>query len=251
MVIRLFNKQIDIGWTCYSQSASEGRWREAIQDRPKKISAPKEVQGDIRYCPAFNNFYKNVYVIRCPFDIHLAAVDGKIVYVPTTNLTAPEHSIISIVDEDAEDAVSVQIFANNTFVSDTPYTVVETLPPLLHGAREEIRYLNGRFDCHAWQRPVQFGFQIPRKTIDQMTLDDGLVFAKDEVIMYVRINTPNDETTKLHTMSFEDVQVMSDYTYRNISVPVNIRKLNFKNIIDRVRYRRPKKFLRNKNYDTE
>lgn len=252
MVIRLFKpKHIDVGWTCWTSSLKDSNWRETVTDRPKKVSGPKLAQGDVRYCPAFNNFYKNVFAITMPFDICLNVIDGKVIYSPMPSLTADVSSLMSIVYEDAVDSTAVQLFLNNMFVSDTPNTIIETLPPILHGTREEIRYMNGRFDIHAWQRPLHFGFHVPKETKDKMNLDDGLIFEKGETVMYVRINTPNGESVRLHTMSHDDVKRVSDYTHRNVHTPLNIRKFNFDEIINRVRYRRPKQFLRDKTYDTE
>jgi len=66
MVIRLFKpKHIDVGWTCWTSSLRDSNWRETVTDRPKKVSGPKLAQGDVRYCPAFNNFYKRrIFMMR-------------------------------------------------------------------------------------------------------------------------------------------------------------------------------------------
>ena len=192
----MINKYVDIGWACWTSTIKDSQWRELIADKPVKVSPAKFIQGDVRYCPAFNNYYKNTYAVKMPFTISLMKLGGKIRLSPHTNLHMSEaqlDGIITIVDSDSEDRVTIQIQLNNTFVSDTPHTILETLPPILHGCREEIIYTNGRFDCHAWQRPVQFGFQIPKETLDAMNEEDVLEFAKDEVVMYVRLNTPNDK----------------------------------------------------------
>ena len=252
-MIRLFdNKYVDVGWACWTTTIADSMWREVIADKPVKISPAKFVQGDVRYCPAFNNYYKNTYAITMPFDISLVKFENKIRLNPKTTIhchPSKLDSIITIVDNDAEDRVTVQIQLNNVFISDTPHTIIETMPPVLHGCKEEIIYTNGRFDCHAWQRPLQFGFQIPKETLDQMDDETSIDFKKDEVVMYVRINTPNDKAVKLYAMDHEDIEHMSKYALRNVTLPTMIRRFNFAQVIERVRNRRPKKFLRNKQYD--
>jgi hypothetical protein len=258
-VIRLFNRTVDIGWASWSRSIHDSRWREVVQQTPTKLIAPKYAEGDVRFCPAFNAYWKNTYEIRMPFDISIAKIDGKIRLGPTPNLQTNKHggldmaSLVTIQDskEGMVDRVTIQVMLNNTFVSDTPYVMIETMPPILHGCREEIRYMNGRFDCHAWQRPVQLGFQIPKETIDVMNEDDSIIFSKDEVVMYVRFITPNDAPVKMHIMSPDDVEVLSTYADRNITTPFKIKNFNLKEIVDRVRYRRPKQFIRDKTYGKE
>ena len=249
---------VDIGWASWSKSIHDSRWREVVNDTPKKLIAPKHVEGDVRFCPAFNAYWKNTYEIRMPFDISISKIDGKIRLGPTPNVQINNGSVdmtsiltIQERDEGMVDRVTVQVMLNNTFVSDTPYVMIETMPPILHGCREEIRYMNGRFDCHAWQRPVQLGFQIPKETMDAMNDDDSIVFSKDEVVMYVRFITPNDAPVKMHTMSPEDIEVLSKYADRNVTTPLKIKNFNLREIINRVRYRRPKNFIKDKTYGKE
>ena len=249
---------LDIGWASWSRSIHDSRWREVVVDTPKKLIAPKLVEGDVRHCPAFNAYWKNTYEIRMPYDVTISKMGGKIRLGATPNLQfgpgGLDPSSIAIIQDKNEgmiDRVTIQVMLNNTFVSDTPHVMVETMPPILHGCREEIRYMNGRFDCHAWQRPVQLGFQIPKETINAMNDDDSIVFSKDEVVMYVRFITPNDEPVKMHTMSPDDIEVLSQYADRNVSTPFKMKNFNLKEIVNRVRYRRPKKFIMDKSYGKE
>jgi hypothetical protein len=256
MVIRLFNlfadkKTIDVGWTAWSAYLTDNRWREVLVDMPKKLLAPKEVQGDVRYCPAFGDFYKNTYVLRMPWDISFFKVAGRIEMFMDKSFTGAikePTNIASIVTADSDDRVTIQIMLDNLFVSDTPNTIIETLPPILHGLREEIIYTNGRYDCHAWQRPLQLGFQISKEVFDAMNEDTVIEFKKGEVVQYVRINTPNGEKVNLQTLSADDVKHLGEYVQRNLSIPEMLRRFNFAEIITRVRHRRPAKFVRNKDY---
>lgn len=222
---------------------------------PERVIPKKEVEGTTNYCPAFNDFYKNTFAVKMPFDVNIAKINEKVRLGVNPKLQIQPGAMEALlVVEDAEhegmkDQVMVQIMLNNTFVSDTPHTTIETLPPILHGVREEIKYINGRFDCHAWQRPLQLGFHIPKETLDAMNHDDSILFKKGEVVQYVRFNTPNGEPVKMYNLDKDDVALVSEYVARNTSIAQHLKNFNFKEVIDRVRQRRPKKFVRNKNYD--
>ena len=66
---------VDIGWASWSRSIHDSRWREVVNDTPKKLIAPKHVEGDVRFCPAFNAYWKNTYEIRMPFDICISKIE--------------------------------------------------------------------------------------------------------------------------------------------------------------------------------
>jgi hypothetical protein len=83
------------------------------------------------------------------------------------------------------------------------------------------------------------------------TSENIISFKKDDVVMYVRFNTPKKQSVKLYTMDADDVENLTKHVNRNMSLPNMIRNFNFAEVIDRVRYRRPKKFLRNKKYDND
>lgn len=218
-----------------------------VTDKPQKVVAQKITHGTINYCPGYGNFYKNVYAIKMPFEVILTRNGTDLVVDMTTQLVLEKFKQQVKFERD-EHGWNCQICLNNLFVSDTPNTIMETLPPILHGLREELIYLNGRFDCHAWQRPVHFGFRITNEVFNQMDHDSSIIFKKDEVVMYVRFNTPDGSGTEVHQFSEEDLKVVSDYVNRNTRITQHIRFAKFAEIIKRVRNRRPKKFLRDLTY---
>ena len=137
------------------------------------------------------------------------------------------------------------------FVSDKPYTTIETFPPILHRVRNDIIYLNGRFDCHAWQRPVHFGFRITKEVFDEMKPTDKIIFNQDEVVMYVRLNTPDNSEVKLYQLSPDDEKDLMKYVNRNVNLISYVSLMDFRTIWNRVRNRRPNKFLRDLNYGSK
>tara|TARA_Y100000004_G_scaffold29662_1_gene30713 strand:- start:966 stop:1727 length:762 start_codon:yes stop_codon:yes gene_type:complete len=241
----LAGNKVPIGW---SPSLIEHSFLDALSDRPEKVVAQKLVAGGITYCPAFASYYKNVFAIKMPFKVIFNKLGGRLSTDMSPNIAqGNKHSIFSI-EEDPK-GVAIQILLSNLFISDKPYTIIETMPPILHGCREEITYMNGRFDCHAWQRPLHFGFRISKEVLDKLSEDDSIVFEKGEVVMYVRFTTPDDRSVTMHQISPTDLDVVRKYTARNVNLNAYVSLMNYKEIFNRVRYRRPKKFLRDLNYD--
>jgi hypothetical protein len=239
---------INIGWTPYDPGIEDSFWRDTVLDKPERLNTKPLIDGGLKYCPAFRDFWKNTFVVRMPFDMSIVKIGPSLVMGPSNNIHAnklPE-SFLSIERDDT--GVNAQVMLNNMFVSDVPHTMIETLPPILHGCRDEIVYLNGKFDCHAWQRPLQFGFRIPQAIVDEMTPENGISLDKGEPVMYIRFSTVNDDTVKLHQLNAEDVEQLSQYVHRNTQLPRFMHSFSFKEIINRVRNRRPTKFVRTLHY---
>ena len=246
-------KKTLIGWSPYlsNYNYEDTRYLEVLTDKPRNVNPIEYVSGDIMYCPALCALYKNVYAIKLPYKIILTTdIYGKLTAETTPDMV--KNNIKKIVNITKTDrGYNVQILCQNLFVSDKPYTILETLPPILHGCRNEITYLNGAFDCHAWQRPIQFSFFVSDSIINSNMKNNSIVFDKGEVVMYVKFNTSNDSVTELHQLSPKDVDGISKHILRNMSINENIKGFNFIEIINRVRYRRPKKFLTELNYGKE
>ena len=242
------NNETPIGW---SVCMSDDSFLDNLSDIPKKINSRKGVSGGILYCPAFGGFYDNVFAIKMPTTVIFSKVNGTLSVDLSPNLEpkAKYESFFSI--EQDENGFSIQVILNNMFVSDKPYTTIETLPPILHRVRNDIIYLNGRFDCHAWQRPVHFGFRITKKVFDEMKPTDKIIFNQDEVVMYVRLNTPDNSEVKLYQLSPDDEKELMKYVNRNVNLISYVSLMDFRTIWNRVRNRRPNKFLRDLNYGSK
>ena len=240
------NKQ-PIGWSVSLTDLENTYFLDAVSDKPEKIVAQKLVAGGITYCPAFAGYYKNVFAIKMPFTIILNKLDGKLSAESSPNISMDKKHIVRIDKDDL--GYNVQILLNNLFVSDKPYTTIETMPPILHGCKEEIVYLNGKFDIHAWQRPLHFGFRIDQSVFEKLDHDTSIIFDKGSVVQYVRINTPDDKSVTLHQFSPDDLKEVSMFVNRNTGLNSKLHLMNYKEIWNRVRYRRPTKFLRDLKYD--
>lgn len=238
--------KVKVGWSprlCDEHS----KVMDLLTDKPEKLKLRDRVSGNVTYCPAVNKFTSNTFALKMPYSIVINKVDGKLNLLNSPNLTT--HKVNEKVKFEYDDyGVNCQIHLNNLFVSDTPNTIIETLPPMLHACREEIQYLCGEYDCHAWQRPLHFGFRISNETIEKLNADDCIVFDKGEVVMYVRFKTPKNQSVELKQFDDDDLEIVTKYVYRNISITDHVHFFNLKSILNRVRNRRPKKFLRNERY---
>ena len=234
-------RKIKIGWSPKLADVPDTAYLELITDTPEKVVAQKMTAGTINWCPAYAHYYKNVYAIKFPYTVYINKVAGELSMESSPDIrdTAGKYKF----EGDAE-GYNCQISLCNLFVSDTPYTIMETMPPILHGLREELIYLNGRYDIHAWQRPVHFAFRIPKATFEQMDADNSIIFNKGEVAMYVRFNTPNDEKVEIQQFTDDELRAVCEYSRRNTSITSHISKFSLTDVINRVRFRRPKKFLR-------
>lgn len=238
----------NIGWTPYDDGIEDSHWRDTVVDKPERLNTKPLIGGGIKYCPAFRDFWKNTFIVRMPFDLSIVKIGSTLALGPSNtvhHIKLPE-AFVSIEQDDT--GANIQVMLNNMFVSDEPNTIVETLPPILHGCRDEIIYLNGKFDCYAWQRPLQFGFRITKEVMDKMTPETGISLDKGEAVMYIRFNTANDTVAKLHQLNREDAKQLSEYVNRNTQLVRFMQNFSFKEIINRVRNRRPKKFLRTLHY---
>lgn len=242
------SERTPIGW---SVCMSDNSFLDNLSDIPERLNSRNFVRGGILYCPAFAGFYNNVFAIKMPTTVVFNKVNGILSVDSSPNLEPRAKSGAFFCVEQDENGYAIQIFLNNMFVSDKPYTIVETLPPILHGVRNDIVYQNGRFDCHAWQRPLHFGFRLNNEVFDMMKPNDKIIFQQDEVVMYVRINTPDDSLVNLHQLSPDDENALMKYVNRNTNLISYVSMMDFRRIWNRVRNRRPKKFVRDLNYGSK
>jgi hypothetical protein len=238
--------KVAIGWSPRLTN-SKTDIMDLLADKPDRVITRDLIAGNVKYCPAFNTFHKNTFAVKMPYTIVINKVGEQLSVSNSPKLISP--AVNDKVKFEYDDTgVNCQIHLNNLFVSDTPKTMIETLPPTLHQCREEIQYLCGVYDCHAWQRPLHFGFRLSNEVLEQLNSDDCIIFEEGEVVMYVRFTTPNDDNVILKQFDEDDLDVVTKYVNRNLTITDHVRPFNLTSILNRVRNRRPKRFLRNKNY---
>lgn len=234
---------IKIGWTPCGNS-DKYKHNELTHDTPELVKL-NMLKGGFNYCPATHQFYKNVYAVKMPYNITIGFSDSKPFYHLSKGVTPTLLDDLFHATKDEDGGVTIQIHLNNMFVSDTRGVEIETLPPILHGCREEIIYLNGIADIYSWQRSLHFGFKVPKETV-QKCQNDGMLleFNKGEVVQYFRVRTPNNETTKLVVLGDRSLPTLQRYADRCESITQYIMGFNLKEVLNRVTNRRPKKFIK-------
>jgi len=167
---------------------------------------------DLEYlkCPAGNNFFKNLYVVRNPFDIeyYYEGNDLKIRNIP-------EH----IKDLFAHQSVlETQLpHVRHLFFSESPVSII-TLPPFAHDSIvNNYKFLPGTFDISKWFRPVQCSFIDEEKK--------SLFIKRGEALQYVLFNT----SEKVKLKPYETTEKIAEYTQRCSRVKYFVpgKNLNF------------------------
>ena len=238
---------IKIGWTpCGNDWDGSLSVNELFHETPELLKVSELVDGDAKYCPSIREFYKNVYAVRMPWTVVVAFSEAG---TPYFDLSKSLHKVA--IDENIQvektpnGGYSIQIMLNNMFVSDTKGVVLENMPPILHGVREEIQYLNGALDIYSWQRSLHFGFHIPKKVVDDCASNDlSLEFKKGDVVQYFRVRTPNNESTNLVTLGEKSLPTLSRYAKRCELSTRYFKAFSLKEVFNRVANRRPKKFIK-------
>ena len=69
--------------------------------------------------------------------------------------------------------------------------------------------------------------------------------------MYVRLNTSDNSEVKLYQLSPDDEKDLMKYVNRNVNLISYVSLMDFRKIWNRVRNRRPNKFLRDLNYGSK
>jgi hypothetical protein len=238
---------IKIGWTpCGNDWDGNLSVNELFHETPELVKLSELVDGDAKYCPSIRDFYKNVYAIRMPWNVTIAFTEQG---TPHFSLSKSLHKVAIdenfSVEQTPNGGCTIQIMLNNMFVSDTKNVLLENMPPILHGVREEIIYLNGMIDIYSWQRSLHFGFHIPKKTVDQCIEDDlTLDFKKGEVVQYFRVRTPNGESTQLVELGEKSLPTLNRYAKRCELSTRYFKAFNLKEVLKRVSTRRPKEFIK-------
>lgn len=147
-----------------------------------EIIKTRDVTHDSHFtkCPAFQSYYKNTYVVRCPIDITIKydKATGNLSIFPQTQefynkrVTHRGHQI------GASDSFCMSLELDYLFIADEE-CIMEQLPVTFHSTvnTNNIRLINGCFDIGNWYRPLQFSFEMTGDTV---------VFKRGDPLFYVR-----------------------------------------------------------------
>lgn len=192
-----------VGYTTYLLG---GRAYKKICFPPEKLKMNDHVKGNGKFCPALTNIFKNTYVIRSPFDLHLRIEKTPnntwwVEVLPDSSLQPNQFnnifSINGLDDQNNKDWPLLQMNFPYTFISDDD-VYLETLPPLLEYNKVPGVILAGTFSIRDWHRRYNWGFEW-RDT------SKNLVIKRGDPISYIRFNPVNrNDKIKLREIHMTD-----------------------------------------------
>jgi hypothetical protein len=160
-------QQIVVGWFLPRTLEARSVWFDPV--RYSWQPADQRNSGIFLQCPAYQNFSRNLFVIRCPFDLHLQCQvsdeDCQISVGEKSSIKAEKlASFIKIHPKEEwrePDKPLLQLMLNYYFLSDDDLDIQYISPltttyfePALPGL-----VLQGRWNIRAWIRPVNFVFE--------------------------------------------------------------------------------------------
>jgi len=150
---------------------------------------------DIDYlkCPAGTDAFKNIYVIKSPFDIEYYYQGNEL---KIRNI--PEHIKRFFYYESVLETQLTHV--RHLFFSESPVNII-TLPPFAHDSIiNNYKYLPGTFDISKWFRQVQCSFIDEEKK--------PLFIKRGQALQYVMFNT----SEKVKLKPFETTEKIQQYT---------------------------------------
>lgn len=147
-------------------------------------------------CPAYNDFIRNMFVVKSPLDLEFEVDYPKAVKLVTPDISQEVINLLFDVRFNSGNDMfpHIEIGYNNYFVSDKPVNI-EVLPAFMHynGFTNNATLIPGIFDISKWVRPVTFSFELKSK-------QSRVSIKRGDVLFYVRFQT--DETVKLNEIQF-------------------------------------------------
>jgi hypothetical protein len=236
---------------------SNDTWRELAFFEPepvfKLIANSRSKDTNYLKCPAFQDYYKNCFLLRSPIDITINISNqpngNKFASIDTYNQKFFDENIKIRYEEGYKHPI-LHVSFFYVFYAHEPL-MVEQLPPLMHKTelQNNINVIPGTYDISKWIRPVEFAFEV---------IDDTkpIEIKRGDPMYYVRFSTPNkisltrEETSDDLSRVVNSCITLKDYVPNNTldknysmgSWAVNL----FKAKMFKKRSKCPFKFLRRK-----
>lgn len=178
-------------------------WKQAVFFEPEPVLKDliKTRGKDTSYlkCPAFQDYYKNCYLIRCPIDLTIRIKNNQI-YTDQYDQAFYDKHIINRMGENSLYSMLSVVFRYTFFSNES--VMLEHMYPTMH-ATDSIQNLNvisGTYDISKWIRGNEYGFEVrdPSKPI---------VLKRGDPLYYVRFVTDKNITItrELHSAELENI----------------------------------------------
>jgi hypothetical protein len=152
-------------------------------------------------CPAFQDLYKNTFVVRSPIDLVITIDEHRNVLTDRYGQEFYDASIVnraSIIGKN--DPMLLSCTFHLLFVPDEPCEL-EIIPAHMHTTDmlKNTRVIGGRFDAHRWTRVTDFAFEVLDET-------KPIVLKRNDPLFYVRFIPKNGSKVNLeHMVVTEDM----------------------------------------------
>lgn len=143
-------------------------------------------------CPAFQDAYKNTFVVRSPFDLTIKVNENRYI---TTDRFGQEFYDSVIVNRAGEigtkDPLLISCCLHLLFVPNKD-CMIEVMPANMHITEltKNIRVIPGKFNAYKWTRVIDFAFEVVDET-------KPIVFKRNEPLFYVRFEPKDNSKVNL------------------------------------------------------
>jgi hypothetical protein len=149
----------------------------------KVFSDERNKKSDFLKCPAFQDFYKNCFLIRSPMDLKITIDKQNGRYIKCHNYNQEFYDTFIIPRMQNEDFPALSIMFPYLFFSDESVNI-EQFHPFMHNndLLNNIRVVSGKFDISKWCRPLDYAFEI----IDE---NKPIIIKRGDPLYYIRFST--------------------------------------------------------------
>ena len=233
---------MDIGWTIYKDQTNKNNnhWQNIVYFEPVPLwdMVLEERSGaDYTMCPAVSDYFKNIFVIRCPYDVTITYDKTRQAYITDRlgqewyNQTIYPRFPIEKNGEVVGSCMTLRI--KYLFVADEDVEIESIDVPLLSTPlTRNIKVVPGIMNIHRWLRPLDFTFEV-------QDLNVPLELKRGEPLFAVRIKSK--DKVKLKEIEYnEELQRATEACIESrLFVPRKSLKY---------RYEMAKRFLLNKRW---
>lgn len=233
---------MNIGWTIYNgiNEQDSSQWKEMVYFEPEPLwpMVLKERSGsEYLRCPAMADYFSNIFVIRCPYDVTISYDPVKDSYT-TDNLGQEWYDKtfnprFVIVKNGSLVSVCITLRINYLFVADQDVEIESFDVPLLSNSlTRNIKMIPGTMNIHRWVRPVDFTFEV-------VDMGKPLELHRGDPMFAVRFKT-NEKVVLKHVDYSKELQ---DVTEACLASKVFVPKKSL-----RYRYEMAKRMLSNRKW---
>lgn len=185
-------------WDCYNEK-TDMRWFELTLVSPTPV-LPSVIRNrsvahnnHFTKCPAFKDYYKNVYMVTSP-------VDMELIYDKTTGFLSnvpQDQGFFDAVVQHRGDAIGkddpflMSLAFSYLFVADSD-CMIEQIPATMHNSdiSKRVNLICGTFNIGKWFRPVEFSFEVN-------DFSKPIKIKRGEPLFYIRFVPKNGEKVNL------------------------------------------------------